>query len=433
MKALTCPACGAPVELRAAGYTTTVTCSHCGATLDALDPELKLIAGAQKALAVPRITLGNRGTLDGMVWEVVGYLERTDGDDPWSEYLLFNPYYGYRFLVDGGDGWTLGRMLDGPPKDGSFGGRSTEGLLFRQDDNAYEVSVTVALGEFYWRVAVGDTVQATDFSGPSGVALSKEEADDEETWTRLDPMGAGVVEAAFGLAAPGRQAAAAAPAVPPSAGLLRRPATAAGPKAKKPHCTVARLALIVWLVLLVVHPSSATVKGTQVDLPLDAPDRTVTLNGIDLPGAHNRVVVKTHGEALDNAWIDADLRLVNEKTQASYEGSSLVESYHGVDSDGSWSEGSTDKDVVFSQVPAGRYDLVLDAGAHRWTQGGGSSSATWGQGSVSNVDASGPTPQLRVWVNRGGLPVSNAVLAFLAIIVPSLVVSASNRRTVAKG
>ncbi|MEO6339228.1 MAG: DUF4178 domain-containing protein [Caulobacteraceae bacterium] len=436
MKALTCPACGAPVNLRAAGYTVTVACGHCGATLDALDPELKLIASAQQALSVPRIALGTRGTLAGVVWETVGYLERTDGDDPWSEYLLFNPYYGYRFLVDGGHRWTLGRLLDASPKTKGDSARIVDGLLFRQDDDAYEVSVTVALGEFYWRVAVGDTVRATDFTGP-GIMLSREEADDEETWTRLDVLANGVVEGAFALT-PGRgQGSAGAPNQFAGAGAPRQfgqaapPASDASPTPKvrqsKPHCTLARIALVVWLVVCFIHPSSAMLKSVQIDTPLDQPNRTVTLEAIDLPRPHNRVVVQTQGRMLDNAWIDVDVDLVNEKTQATFEGSTIAEHYSGVDSDGSWSEGKTDNQVVFSKVPAGRYNVVLDVGAHRWSANA-PATASWSQGASAYSSDSAPSPQLLVWVNRGGLSMGNAILAFLAIVIPSAVISYTSFR-----
>ncbi|MDB5721169.1 MAG: hypothetical protein JWP15_1787, partial [Alphaproteobacteria bacterium] len=40
VKALTCPACGGTVTLRAAGYTVTVACEYCGSILDVANPEV---------------------------------------------------------------------------------------------------------------------------------------------------------------------------------------------------------------------------------------------------------------------------------------------------------------------------------------------------------------------------------------------------------
>ena len=100
VKALTCPSCGGTVTLRAAGYSVTVACEYCGSILDVASPEVKLITEYQHALEGLAIKLGARGTLKGVEWEVVGYLGRSEhGTYPWSEYLLFNPYHGYRWLV----------------------------------------------------------------------------------------------------------------------------------------------------------------------------------------------------------------------------------------------------------------------------------------------------------------------------------------------
>ena len=44
------------------------------------------------------IPIGARARLGDIEWEVVGYMRRCDGpgDFRWTEYLLFNPYQGYR-------------------------------------------------------------------------------------------------------------------------------------------------------------------------------------------------------------------------------------------------------------------------------------------------------------------------------------------------
>jgi hypothetical protein len=59
--------------------------------LDAVDPEIKLIARHQEAAANLEIPLGTRGTLRGVEWAAIGYLERSENWSGWAEYLLFNP------------------------------------------------------------------------------------------------------------------------------------------------------------------------------------------------------------------------------------------------------------------------------------------------------------------------------------------------------
>ena len=116
VKALSCPSCGGTVTLRAAGYTVTVACEYCGSILDVTNPEVRLITEYRHAAESLEIPLGTRGTLKGVEWEVVGYVRRSErGAYPWEEYLLFNPYHGYRWLVTNGRGWSFGEMLTRTP------------------------------------------------------------------------------------------------------------------------------------------------------------------------------------------------------------------------------------------------------------------------------------------------------------------------------
>ncbi len=47
--ALNCPSCGGVVSLRAAGFTMTAVCSHCGKLLDTTTPKLKVVQAAAAA------------------------------------------------------------------------------------------------------------------------------------------------------------------------------------------------------------------------------------------------------------------------------------------------------------------------------------------------------------------------------------------------
>ena len=138
-KAVTCPACGGTIEVRAAGFTVNLACQHCGSLLDVSRPEVALIRKYKRANENFALELGKRGTLFGQEWEVVGALRRKDQITIWQEFLLFNPYLGYRWLVacDGGTSSirrTLGIRYNGRGKmraNVSFYFRSKE-FLFDQ-------------------------------------------------------------------------------------------------------------------------------------------------------------------------------------------------------------------------------------------------------------------------------------------------------------
>ncbi len=197
VRAVTCPQCGGTIALRAAGLSVSLVCEHCGTTLDATSDDVRVITAAQQAMHQPAIALGTRGTLRGEQWEVVGYLERTDGYQGWQEYLLFNPYLGYRFLVDDGRCFSLGVLIDRTP-DTVFDGYELDGARYRRFGSGYKASVTFVVGEFYWRVRVGEQVHVTDYVRP-GAMLTCEENRQERSWTLLTLLGVGEAEEAFGL------------------------------------------------------------------------------------------------------------------------------------------------------------------------------------------------------------------------------------------
>lgn len=115
-----CPACGAGLTLRAPGFSLTIVCSHCGAALDAQDPQHQRLSRHASSLKIkPLIPLGKRGTLRGEEFEVLGFMQRAvvyyGSTYEWSEYLLYNPYKGYRWLLESNGHWTFLKPLPGGP------------------------------------------------------------------------------------------------------------------------------------------------------------------------------------------------------------------------------------------------------------------------------------------------------------------------------
>lgn len=440
VRALSCPNCGGIVNVRAQGLTVSVLCEHCGSTLDATSPDLQVIARANEALKKPQIPLGTRGTLGGRVWEVVGYMERTDEEIVWAEYLLFNPYEGYAFLVDDGRRFSLGIMLDRLPQS-SWGSALLEGKVYSRFGQTYPVHVTFVVGEFYWRVAVGETVDETDFVRP-GTMLSCEVYQTERTWTRLDLLDWGIAEKAFGIPA------------------RRREYSHPAPHEPSPYKRQLSESLIIGFVALITLGMISGMAGREQqigqvtsDVVLDGAEKNVVIRGLDLPPGRSRVVVDADAGSIDNAWVDLDYSLSDEKTQDSVDTYATAEHYSGSDSDGPWSEGDPRPEVSLSSIPGGRYDLTLTLSAHRWSNGTtkgtyridlptrsgeypapaatpvgiadmhGSTQSTdasgWGSASATS---GGEAIPVTVTIKRGGAFASVGFLAFLMIAAWPLVV-----------
>ena len=345
-RALTCPSCGGSVTIKASGISISVVCGSCGSTLDVTNPDVRLLTEAQARTYDSPIPLGKRGSLDGTEWEVVGYQHREDVVHGWTwdEYLLFNPYQGFRFLVRDDEDWTYYCMLRQDVGDPEAG---FEGRVYTLQ-NALTARTDYVSGEFYWRVKAGDQASVAEYVCGADV-LSRERTDDEIIWSRGTHLPETAVSAAFG---PFRQAEA--PAL--AAAATKRRARAKG-------VVFVGVVSIVLLLLLFSIPFgenhsqvvfARSVRTTRLDK-----GQSLTSEGFTIPGAGGNLRI-TVGAPVANNWAELDLTLAGPNNTAFY-AQAGIEYWHGVDTDGTaWVEGSRQTSVKFPAVLGGSYQLVVE-------------------------------------------------------------------------
>ncbi len=201
---LNCPNCGASVAMRTFGQAVSVVCPSCNSILDAKDPNVSILQKAQSAQRIqPLIPLGSRGGFEGAKFEVIGFQVRTvndpdDGPDSWSEYLLYNPIRGYRYLTEYKGHWNLVRVAQAIPELESDTQVRFAGASFRLH-SAETAQTSYIIGEFPWVVHGGDTADVADYSAPPQI-LSRESTPEETVWSVGRYIDAGAVWQAFGLA-----------------------------------------------------------------------------------------------------------------------------------------------------------------------------------------------------------------------------------------
>lgn len=373
VRALSCPSCGAAIVLRGFAWTQTVACASCTAVLDARDPNLAVLQGAAARMRVePLIPLGTRGEWRGAPYEVIGFQQRTirsgGGLWSWREYLLFNPYQGFRYLTEYDGHWNDVVPIPALPEVGGMAHPTARygGEAFRHFQTA-RVETTFVIGEFPWEVRTGDHVEVRDYVAPPR-ALSAETTDDETTWSLGTYVDGAAVWRAFAL--PGR---------PPAArGVYsNQPSPHAG-KVRALWATFAVFAALLMVVLLgrAVSARNAEVfakqyvfRGTSAGAaaeptaPLDSAARgagtAFVTPAFQLEGSTANVVVETEAN-VDNQWLYVEYALINEATGQAYDFGREVSYYSGTDSDGRWSEGSRTDRARIGAVPAGQYFLRVE-------------------------------------------------------------------------
>jgi hypothetical protein len=201
---LNCPNCGAAIELRSFSNATSVVCQNCLSVLDARDPNLKVLQeAASRQRIVPEIPLGSRGAFPSGTFEAIGFQERTVYEEgvaySWNEYLLFNPYKGFRYLTVYRGHWNFVRTLNTLPQ---AAGKNVKvgDVTFRIFSNSL-AQTTFVLGEFPWMVRVGEQVQVTDYVSPPNV-LSAETTPEEIVWSMGDYIPGADIWKAFKLTTP---------------------------------------------------------------------------------------------------------------------------------------------------------------------------------------------------------------------------------------
>ena len=350
-KSFQCPSCGAPQEIVALGHTKTYACPSCSAVIDMSKPEFEVVLKYQEATKRPAISIGSRAKIKDVLWEVIGYTEKTEGSRQyfWSEYLLFNPYHGFRWLVESEGHWNFGTPIKQQPEIE----RGMSGLLAKFRGHTYKsynrgIAINVfILGEFYWEARTGDTATVGDYIDPP-LMLSIERTDEEDNWTLLEYMDASEVSKLFKVHV--RQSGVGANQTS-WAGRNLRPITVAS--------VFAMVMLIAgeWFIgrlQLNKQVASETFSFKQTDAV-----KVRVLPNIELGGHTSNVEIKSYSP-VTNSWIYLDYDLTNEDTGDSYGADSEVSYYEGRDSDGAWTEGSRKTSTIISAVPPGKYSLTIE-------------------------------------------------------------------------
>ena len=356
-----CPQCGGSLDLHAPDQTLRVVCPFCDAVLDVDQGNVKYLKAMLAERCEPLIPLGIIGKLYGVEYTVIGFLRRSvmiEGKDYfWQEYLLYAGKLGFRWLVQSDNHWShVTSVPAGSVRRTARSNAELNGHRFRLFQEA-DATVVYVSGEFYWKVEVGETVDASDFIRPpeilsrevSSVATPEGKAALELNWSLGTYVEPDVIADAFRVKK-----------MPKPFGVApNQPFKYGG---VYPVWLWSSLAvLIVALVLALLKPSHVVFDRQVVLDPLTSGlSQTVFLEPLEIT-AHENIRVTVSAPGLRNSWLHVDGDLFHDESGVMQSFAASPEYYSGIEGGESWTEGNRTERAYLSAMPAGKYTLRLEA------------------------------------------------------------------------
>jgi hypothetical protein len=374
----------------------TVICDHCHSILDAQDPRLTILQKFKAAVDEdpPQIPLGTRGKIRGTDYEAVGFQRRTIHVDgvpySWHEYVLFNPYKGFRYLTEYNGHWNDTSILRSLPtlnNDVSPATVSYLGETYKHFQTA-KAGTSFVLGEFPWQVRVGESSDVSDYVSPPRV-ISSERTGKEVTWSMGEYISGHDIWKAFGLQGE----------PPERIGVYENQPSPLSADTNAIWVAFGGFMLVLVVMMILFWSfarSEQVVEGNYAFNTNERGEASFVTDVFQLKGHISDLDLKTTAD-VNNNWIYLNYALINQDTDQAYDFGREVSYYSGYDEDGSWSEGSRADSVVIPSVPPGNYYLRVEP------------ESDFGHGTISySISASRDVPQA-----------SFLGIALLALLIPA--------------
>jgi len=302
----------------------------------------------------------------GTDYEVIGFERRSIKVEgvrySWHEYILFNPYKGFRYLTEFDGHWNdlvVCKELPVVDPNVSIALSATYlGETYRHFQTADAIADFV-LGEFPWQVNVGEQARVTDYVHPPRV-LSLEKSSGELSWSIGEYIYGRDVWSAFHL-----------PGNPPEAvGVYENQPSPFSTRIGGVWQAFALFTVLLLVMMIGFDLQSKKEPVFHASYQLNSRGQTgeasFVTDTFDLTGRMSNVEVHTSA-GVQNSWIYLNYALINQDTGQAWDFGREVSFYSGYDSDGYWSEGNRKDSVIVPSVPAGKYYLRIEpesAAAH---------------------------------------------------------------------
>lgn len=347
-KRLDCASCGAGLIILDPDHALHLGCESCGSLLDVDGDETRLIQAEQAAKAKLSLPLGAKGTLAMQELTVLGAMKRFVMDEgltyPWSEYLLRTSAGGYRWLVESKGHWTLVE----PIQRSAFENNKHAGRTYKHFTHG-SAEVQWVVGEFYWRVAVGERSKASDYVSETFM-LSLETTDTEAVASLGHHVDAEEIKRAFGLKS-----------VPALRGVGAVQPNRIHAKASRTLFMFATVVLLgMFLLRSATNQKAIVYASSHGPLPSSSTEELEAFTEpFDIFGDQANLAISIRAPGLDQGWVGLNGALINLADGQVTTFSTAAQYYHGRSGGDNWKEGNRKGTSMLGSIPSGKYRLRL--------------------------------------------------------------------------
>lgn len=362
-----CPSCKAIIKRYTYAQATYCGCEKCGNWFSISEEgELQ----RTKTLPKHKPSLTNALKLGAKFkWSDVDYvlISKADKADRaatqyvWREYGLFHPIHGYLWLSEYDGHWMFLKKIN----DNAGNQRSYHTITYDEKDFAlyqkYKSTTLSACGEFLANT-YGPAVAYEEFISPPYM-LSCETGATYREWFLGEYISQQNVADGFGLNKSDLPERIGVGAIQPvntrfsNEGFMR----------------VCGFFIGLLFLIMIVHSSqceSNSIAYVNQSLPDSLMGTTIVSKPFTLTGRSTALSFE-YSSNVNNNWSEADIMLINDKTQDTRGLTIGAECYSGVDDGEAWSEGSQYSSTILSSVEPGTYHLNIKPSKGSTGSGGG--------------------------------------------------------------
>lgn len=351
---ISCPKCKAENRNVTYGQASYFACPACHKLIDLNQENYEVIFNfTSKYVRKPLIPLGSRGIFNETEYEVIAFLvgKEVGFRFTWSEYVLFNPIYGYAYLSEYEGHWNFIEGTNDYPRNhltsNSFVNKLGEFEIFHK----YKSEIIYAQGELNWNIKDKEKPTINEFISPPYM-MTREVTSKSLTWYLGKYMEPVEISKAFNISILYPQRTGIGANQPYKEGLRK--------DALKKITYFAFIILLIIQLLFIGASKQEVVFSNTFFLP-QGDARPIVTAPFQLKNSYLGTANLEFNlfSKVDNDWFEVGLTLINDKTGEEFQFEQGVEYYYGYDGGEHWSEGSTNSSKLLTYIPDGIYHLNI--------------------------------------------------------------------------